>query len=139
MKANIVNDLQNLLDSNPIESYMFPVKKGNRINIGSYSVAPTKTGYSVKSYKSNAIVAETYSKDAAIAIAKSLAKNKNVKISNILEIDSHLAKHQIDCMFYKNSLKRSKDPLRYDILATRFEVSNSMVEEDKTKLKQFII
>ena len=138
MKANIVNDLQSLLDSYPMESYMFPVKKGNRINIGSYSVAPTKTGYSVKSYKSNAIIAETYTKDAAIAIAKSLAKNKNIKISNILDIDSHIAKHQIDCMFYKNSLKKSKDPLRYDILATRFEMSSTIIEQDKTKLKQFI-
>lgn len=138
MTANIVTELQKLLDTTPIESYMFPVKKGNRINIGSYSIAPTNNGYSIKCYKSNAIIASTYTKDAAIAIAKNLAKKKNIKIETILEIDSHLAKHQVDCMFYKNSLEKSSDPQRHDILVTRYEISNTIVQDDKIKLKQFI-
>lgn len=138
MTANVVTELQKLLDNVPIEPYMFPVKKGNRINIGSYSVAPTKDGYSVKSYKSNLIVANTYTKDAAIAIAKNLAKKKNIKIDDILEIDSHLAKHLVDCMFYAHALKKAKDPTRQDILATRYDISSAKIADDKVKLKQFI-
>lgn len=138
MTTNVVTELQRLLDTAPIEPYMFPVKKGNRINIGSYSVASTKEGYSVKSYKSNIIVANTYSKDAAIAIAKNLAKGKNIKIEKILEIDDHLAKHQIDCMFYKHSLEKATDPERQSVLEIRYEISSTHVENDKTKLKQFI-
>lgn len=138
MTANIVTELQKLLDTTLIEPYMFPIKKGNRINIGSYSIAPTKEGYSVKSYKSNHIIANTYTKDAAIAIAKNLAKKKNIKIETILEIDSHIAKHQVDCMFYSHSIKKATDPERQDILATRYDISNAIIENDKTKLKQFI-
>jgi len=138
MKPEVASKLKNLIDSTPIEPYLFPVKKGNRINIGSYSIARTKHGYSVKSYKSNAIVAETFTKDAAIAIAKSLAKGKNIKIRTILEIDEHMAKHMNDCMFYKHSLDKTKDAQRFDILTVRYDMSSDIVAADKTKLQQFI-
>lgn len=139
MKPEIVNGLKELIDSAKIESYMFPVKKGNRINIGSYSVAETKEGYSVKSYKTNTIIAETCTLDAALAIAKSYAKNKTVNIKNILSIDSHLMKHKLDCMFYKHSLKAAKDYQRYEILYTRYQISRDSVQDDKQKLHQFIL
>jgi len=135
---NVAKGLQELVNSTKLPSYLFPVKNGDRINIGSYSVAQTKDGYSVKSYKTNCIIAETYTKEAAIAIAKTKAKNKGVSIQQILSIDSHLAKHMIDCMFYKNSLKRTTDDFRYEILCTRYDISKEIVDEDKEKLKQFI-
>lgn len=139
MKPNVADNLRELIDSTPIESYMFPVKKGNRINIGSYSVAETETGYSVKSYKTNNIIAETYTKEAAIAIAKNYAKNKPINLSNILSIDSHLIKHKLDCMFYKNSLKNAKDYDRYQVIYTRYEISKHSVNQDKERLYQFIL
>ena len=138
MKHDIAKNLQEIVDSAKIPSYLFPVKNGDRINIGSYSIAQTKDGYSIKSYKTNCIVAETYTKEAAIAIAKSKAKNKNISIQEILKIDSHLMKHNIDCMFYKHSLKRTTDDFRYEILSTRYDISKEIVDTDKEKLKQFI-
>lgn len=139
MKPEIANGLKELINSAKIEPYMFPVKKGNRINIGSYSVAETKDGYSVKSYKTNTIIAETYTLDAALAIAKSYAKNKTVNIKNILSIDSHLMKHKLDCMFYKNSLKNTKDYDRYQVIYTRYEISKHSVNQDRERLHQFIL
>jgi hypothetical protein len=138
MKPEVASKLKNLIDSTPIEPYLFPVKKGNRINIGSYSIAKNKQGYSIKSYKSNAIVAETYTKDAAIAIAKNLAKGRNIKIQRILEIDEHMSKHMIDCMFYKHSLEKTKDEQRFEVLTVRYDMSKDIVAADKTKLQQFI-
>lgn len=138
MKPEVALKLKDLIDSTHIEPYLFPVKENGRINIGSYSVARTRQGYSVKSYKTNAIIAETFTKDAAIAIAKNKAKNKNIDIKRILDIDSHMAKHIVDCMFYKNSLNKTTDATRFDVLATRLDISNSIIADDKTKLQQFI-
>lgn len=135
-KQNLAKTLSDLVDKE-LRNEALPVKSGNRINIGSYSIKPTKEGYSIMSYKSNAVVAVTYSKHAALAIAKTLNKDKKL-ISNIMELDKVVAKHNIDCMFYNHILRNTKNDIMYGSTINRYEISKSYEEEARNKLKAYI-
>ena len=136
-KQKLANRLKDLLDK-PIDPTLFPVKKGNKINIGSYSIVRVPNGYSIKSYVNNEIIAETYSKSAAIAIAKNLSKKRNI-IRYIMELDDIYSKNYIDCMFYEHILRKSKDDTQYYATLTRFEISNLKCVAAKDKIESYIL
>ena len=77
MTTSTAEILKEFVDNN-VNTVLFPVKTKDRINIGSYSIKPTRGMYSIKCYKTNEVVAKTYTKAAALAIAKNLNKNLNV-------------------------------------------------------------
>ena len=136
--SNIKDSLQELLKT-PVDPIMFPEKKGNRINIGSYSIKKVKTGYSIHCYKNHQVIAETFSKAAAIAIVKALHKKRgDGYIERLKELDNHLSKHYIDCIFYKHNMKKAKDDVRFEILNHRYEISSYEIGVTKEKLESFI-
>lgn len=129
--------LRKLLNDN-IDPSLFPVKRGDKINIGSYSVAGKKGDYTVKSYRTNDIVAKTFTKTAAIAIAKNLAKKKNI-IPKVMELDQIIAKHKTDCMFYEYTIKVSSNPITREATRTRWDISMQLSNNAKEKLHRFIL
>jgi len=129
--------LQELLEKD-IDPVYFPVKKGDRINIGSYSIATIPGGYSVKNYKSNKIIAITYSKTAAIALAKNLSKKKNV-LEKVMELDKIIEKNTIDCMFYMHTMKVTKNPIKFESTSNRYNVSKQRMKDAKEKLNRLIL
>ena len=138
MNVDLVKSLKELIDTS-VDTILFPVKTGNKINIGSYSIKESKGIYSVKCYKSNSVVAQTYTKAAAIAIAKSLAKNRPVPTTHILELDKIVAKHRNDCIFYQHTLKNSKNQIRWEATLNRFDISIQKQQDAIDKIKQFIL
>lgn len=136
MASKLANDLKSLVDT--VDPVMFPVKNGDRINIGSYSIKPTKDGYSVKSYKSNYVVATTFSKAAAIALAKTLSKNRSVQ-RDIFSLDNTIAKYSNDCMFYKHIIDTTKDIEKLQITITRYEIAKQLEGHAREKLNKFIL
>ena len=138
MNTDLVKSLKELVDTS-IDTVLFPVKTGNKINIGSYSIKESKGTFSVKCYKSNSVVAKTYTKAAAIAIAKSLAKNKKVPTDRILELDKVVAKHRNDCIFYKHTLRTTQNPVKYETTWNRFDISIQKQQDAINKIKQFIL
>jgi len=129
--------LQELLDKE-IDPVYFPVQKGDRINIGSYSIAKIPNGYSIKSYKSNKVIAVTFSKTAAVAIAKNLSKKKDI-IKKVMELDKIIQKNTIDCVFYKHTMKVTTNPIRYESTLYRYENSKEKSKQAKEKLNRFIL
>lgn len=121
-----------------IDPVYFPIKKGNKINIGSYSVAQTRDGYSVKDYKTNTIIALTFSKTAAVAIAKNLSKRKDI-IDKVMELDKVIQKNTIDCEFYRHTMKVTDNPVRYQSTCNRYDVSLQRTKDAKEKLQKFIL
>jgi len=121
-----------------VDPTYFPVKKGNRINIGSYSVTKTSDGYSVKSYKSNRIIAITYSKTAAIAIAKNITKRKDI-LEKVMELDKIIAKHTNDCIFYKHTMRVTKNAIKFESTAMRYDIAKQTAHDAKEKLNRFIM
>ena len=136
MSDNLVENLRELLNK-PLDPSLFPVKKGNKINIGSYVVIKTKDCYIVKSYKSNSIVAECSTKSAAIAIAKTLHQKKN-HLATILTLDKEFSKYYNDCVFYKHTLKVSKDNVKKAVVSNRYDISMFNVLYLKKKIENFI-
>ena len=138
MNIDIVYQLKDFVDSS-VDTVLFPVKTKNRINIGSYSIKETKGIFTIKCYKSKSIVAQTYTKAAAIAIAKSLSKNKNGITPNIIELDKVAGKHRNDCVFYRYTLKKTKNQLTRETTMYRFEISHQKQQEAIDKIKQYIL
>lgn len=120
----------------PLDPTLFPVKTGDRINIGSYSIRCQDGMYSIKSYKSNKIIAETFTKTAAVAAAKCLNKDKD--ISTILKLDDIAAKHRTDCLFYKHTLKKTTNNLKWEATWVRYDISKTAEQNAINKIKQFI-
>lgn len=128
--------LKEFVDNN-VDTVLFPVKDRNRINIGSYSIKQSKGMYSIKCYRTNEVVAKTYTKAAALAIAKNL--NKNYKIDHILQLDDIAAKHRTDCMFYNYTISTTDSDLKRDVTQTRYDIAKSQELNVLDKIKQFIL
>jgi hypothetical protein len=137
---NLANNLKQLLDKEVTNnSGLFPVQSGSRINIGSYSIKPLKTGgWSVMSYKTSDIIAKTYTKVAALAIAKNLSKKKDIR-RKVMELDKVIQKHHIDCQFYEYTMKVTSSSVRYESTANRHAVSKAIEENARNQLKMFIL
>ena len=136
ISEKISSELQGLLNT-PVDPAMFPVKKGNRINIGSYSIRLINGLYHIKSYKSNAVVARTYTKTAALAVAKSLSKNNSIE--KIIKLDDEAAKHRTDCMFYKYTMEKTKNKIKWESTWVRWDISKTKERDAIDKIKQFIL
>lgn len=138
IKENLGKELLRLIEKN-LDPSMFPLQKGNKINIGSFSIMPSSAGgYTVKCYKTNAIIAETYTKTAALAIAKTLSKKNNM-VKRIMELDNIIAKNQIDCMFYKNTIKKTKNPVVFESTMFRYDICKQKTIHAREQLNKFIL
>ena len=133
----LVNELKRMVDTHvTIDS--FPIKNGNRINIGSYSIKPVNEGWSVLSYKTNDVIATTYTKAAALAIAKNISINKDIRKS-VDALDKVVAKHHTDCKFYQHTLHTTNNFEKYQVVMNRFCISNAIQEDAREKIKSFIL
>jgi len=135
MNKNLAESLKQLVDTT-LDPALFPVKDGKIINIGSYSIKYYCGTYKIKSYKTGNIVASTYTKAAALAVAKMLNKNKS--IDSILSLDDIAAKHRTDCIFYNHILEKTDNPIKFDSTLTRYDISMQKQEDAIEKIKQFI-
>lgn len=135
--TKLAKALKNLVDFK-LNVDTFPVQSGSRINIGSYSIKPVKEGWSVLNYKNQEIVAVTYTKAAALAIAKNLAKNKDIK-RQVLDLDKLIAKHHIDCMFYAHTMKKTTSFEKYESIVNRYDISKQIETDARDKIKSFIL
>lgn len=129
-----VKKLQDLLAEKDLEQ--IPHTIDNKIVIGSVVIKPTKGGnYIVIDRKSNSTVL-FYSKISALAFAKNI---KHSAVANKIEhIDSLLSKHEIDCRFYRNTIKKSKSSISVVVAEQRYDVSKLYVSECKQKLYDLI-
>jgi hypothetical protein len=134
IKHTLLSDLQALV--NKIDAIDLPYHKGNHIRIGQVIITERKYDYTVYDKKNNHEYV-TFCKTSAVALAKTLADNKNYK-SKILELDKKIQKNYMDCMFFRNSLKLAKTVERKEILRTRYEIAKAETKVAKDKLDHFI-
>jgi len=134
--TNVAEQLHDFIE-HAVDPVMFPYQKGSKINIGSYSIIKGKHSYTIKSYKTNAVIEETFSKTAAVAIAKSLNKKVNAT-RKIKQLDELITKHYLDCVFFKNIIKKCKDDFRLDIIQVRYDISLSKMDDARRKIEYYI-
>jgi len=132
MKSNLVEELKKLIEEN-IDPSMFPYAKGNSIRIGSLVIRENKKGFHIHDLKTKNHIATTFSKTAAVAIARNLAKGNNVTTAAI-DLDKVIEKNFSDAMFYSHTLRTTKDEMKKDVTETRLDIAKSRTENAKRHL-----
>lgn len=137
ISKQLAKELEELINGS-IDPSMFPYQKGNSIRIGAYAVRENKRGFfKVYDCKNNVLVAETFSKTSAVAIAKTLSKNKDVRMK-ILGLDKELQKWYNDCVFYKYTMRKTTDFFKKDIVETRYEIAKDKTNLVRRELDKYI-
>jgi hypothetical protein len=133
---NLVKDLQSLLEDK-LDPSMFPYQKGNSIRIGKMVVRQSKKGFLIFDCKDKKQIAITFSKTAALALAKSLAEGDD-NTQTVLSLDDTIQKNFMDALFFTNILKVSKDEIKKDITMNRLEIAKSRTAIAKDALDLII-
>lgn len=133
---NLVKDLQLLLEDK-LDPSMFPYQKGNSIRIGKMVVRQSKKGFLIFDCKDKKQIAITFSKTAALALAKSLAEGDD-NTKTVLSLDDTIQKNFMDALFFTNILKLSKDVIKKDITMNRLEIAKARTAMAKEALDLII-
>lgn len=136
-KEKLLKELEDLVNGK-IDSSLFPYQKGNSIRVGSFIVRVNKKGfYKVYDCINNVLVTETFCKTSAVALAKALSQGKTAK-ADILNIDRSIQKWYNDCMFYRYTMRKTKDDFKHDIILTRYEIARDKTSAAKSQLDKYI-
>jgi len=132
----LINDLEEIIEQG-LEDDGLPVAKGNSIRIKHIIIRKSPNGYLIYDAKENTQVARTMFKSTAIAIAKNLAAGRNIT-AQVLAYDTLLQKHYVDAIFYKNTIKTTKDSATREIRETRLNMSVLETRRIRENLDKFI-
>jgi hypothetical protein len=132
----LLNDLEEIVNKG-LEDSAIPVAKGNSIRIKHIVIRESSKGYLIYNAKENKQIAKTQFKSTAIAIAKNLAQGKDIT-EKAMEFDITLLKHYNDALFYKNSIKKSKDPIITEIRISRLNVAIHESQKARAQLDRYI-
>lgn len=127
-----------MINEASLDETLFPVQRGNNIQIKNYRIYAFKNKYVIKTIDTKERVAETFCKASALAIAKNLARNKNFNINQIVYLDKKIEKHFFDSLFYRNSINNTKDSFKRDIIETRLDIAIQETAQAKNNLDRFI-
>lgn len=131
ISPKVLKDLQEIIEAN-IDPTLFPYQKGNSLRIGSIVIRESKKGHLVYCAKANKQIARTFSKTAAVAIAR------GGNVTKILQLDNEIMKHFNDCLFYKHTMKNSKSDTARFVAENRYEISSDRTQQLKRKLDGYI-
>ena len=137
MKKPSISELKALIEQG-LENIPFPYVKGNSVRIGNMVVRTSKTGNFVFDMKCKKQVAHTFSKTAAIAIAKNCAHGKKYIIEDVLRIDHEIEKNYNDAVFFQHSYKKSDDELRKEVLECRLDIATTKIDKGRSRLEDYI-
>lgn len=135
-KTKLIDDLENLVDTK-VNLYDFPYECSDCIRIGNNEIKKTARGYEVYDTKSNTLIANTFCKTSALAIARNLTKGVNLTES-ILRYDRVIEKHSTDSMHYIYSIKKLTDMHDRELREDRLGVSLQKVRWARQKLNSYI-
>lgn len=135
INEKLLNDLEEILNGS-IDPVMFPYQKGNSLRIGKYAIRLNKGRYKIFNCETNALEAIMFCKSSAVALAKTLSKGHETK--QIHDIDRHIQKWYNDCVFYKYTMRKTKDDLKYDVVATRYDIARENTDRARQRLDKYI-
>lgn len=127
-----------MINEASLDETLFPIQRGNNIQIKNYRIYAFKNKYVIKTIDTKERVAETFCKASALAIAKNLARNKHFNINQIKYLDKKIEKHFFDSLFYRNSISKTKDSFKREIIETRLDIAIQETAQAKNNLDRFI-
>ena len=137
MKNPSINELTRLIEQG-LEHVPFPYVKGNSVRIGNYVVRTSKRGNFVYNIKEKEQIAHTFSKTAAVAIAKKCAEGNKSIINEVMKLDLEIEKNYNDAMFFQHSFKATDDELRKEVLECRLDIATSKIDQGRSRLEDYI-
>lgn len=136
MTKALVNELKALIEQG-LEDVAFPYVKGNSVRIGNMIVRTSKKGNYVFDMKHQKQVAHTFSKTAAVAIAKKHAEGQNV-VNEVMKLDYEIEKNYNDAVFFQHSYDKSNDELRKEVLECRLDIATTKIDKGRSRLEDYI-
>jgi hypothetical protein len=136
INEKVLVELKKLIESN-LDPSMFPYCKGNSIRIGGFTIRSNRRGYNIYDMSKKKHLTTTFSKTAAVAIAKNLAQGVNV-IQKAQDLDHVIEKNFNDAQFFANTMRITKDPIKRDVVETRLDIARSRTETAKRSLDSLI-
>lgn len=136
LNKNFLVDLENLFQNiNLLQN--FPILDGKNIKINKFEITETKNGYFVFDIEQNKKLYFFYSKRAALAMVQNKIKKYNLE-KEILDLDRLIDKYDTDCVFYRHSIKYSKNRKHKIGLSARLDWSNYTLDNARLRLKEII-
>lgn len=133
----LINKLDDMLNNSYIVKTL-PIIKNNEIIIKNFKIKFTNSNfYTITDESKSKIIAKVYSKSAAIALVKNFLTKEN-KESKIKDLDHTIEKNDIDCMYYKNTIKNTKNRTKKFATKTRLEIAKNELLSAKLSLHSFI-
>ena len=129
---HISSDLENMLTEIMHKTGMFAPVSKHHIKYKNFSIIKQDKGWMV--LKDRQKIADTFLKVSAFALCKLYEKNQSKHIDETKKLDSVFQKNYIDSLFYKHTLKTSKDPIKLDNALWRYEISSTKAKDAKQKI-----
>ena len=139
LNLTLAKELENLIN-NKIDTSYFPYVKGKSIRIGHIIVRETRAQFFlVFDTKENKEIAKMFCKTSAVALAKSIVTSKeNDTINKIKQLDDTISKNYTDAIFYKHTIKVTKDEIKREVAEMRYQIAAETTRNAKDKLDTFI-
>jgi hypothetical protein len=133
-----VADKLESISKDVVRSGAMPIITKNGILIGTYIIQPKNGQYHVK--QGSQILYSTYSKSAAMIIARMLTKRiDGDQIREVLEADRIAFSSRQDLEIFKHQIKvaeKKNNHLKEELYTTRFEVTNIKYQQAKFILQK---
>jgi hypothetical protein len=135
MTSNHVNFIEDLAEAIAVD---IPYEDKGKIHIKKTLVQPSKKGYVIFDTARKKKIAETFSKAGAIAAAKANNDNDFERLKKVLELDKRLQKYYNDALFYKHTIRKTKDDFKRDFTCIRFDIACEEVTAIRTSIEKFV-
>lgn len=117
-----------------------PFTKGGDIYVNHTMVQQSRRGYVVFDTKLKKKVCETFSKTAAVAVAKlnTHEQGNDNSINDVLRIDERIGKWYMDCLFYKNTINTTQNEIKREVTQNRYDIAYDKVCHLKEDLETYL-
>lgn len=113
------------------EMISMPIQHGNSLRIKNYVVRENSMGFLLYDIKNHRQVATTFTKTAALAMAKQMAQNNRSVLKTISATDDQIHNKYNECVFYKHTIARTDEDIKRETAKIRYDI----VWEDLLKLR----
>jgi hypothetical protein len=116
-----------------------PYEKGNSIRIKNIVIRKHRNGYRIFDISTNKHVVNTFTKAAALAIAKiTVETGDNSSVRDIIRLDNTVSKHYMDALFAKRSIEVGKDIQRIESSEVKFDIATDKAWSSLAQIETYI-
>jgi len=116
-----------------------PYEKGNSIRVKNIVIRKHKNGYRIFDISTNKHVVTTFTKTAALAIAKIVGESGNSNdIRDIIALDNKVCKNYMDALFAKRAIEVSKEIQRTEASEVKFDIATDRAWSSLAQIESYI-